>query len=85
VGAAHTFELPFLFELTENEPLTTAQRGLSDSMIRIWTDFARTGRAEWKPTTPTAPNVQSLASGPDGIHPVDFAKNHRYDFWKSLG
>ncbi|MEV8022409.1 hypothetical protein AB0O76_40170 [Streptomyces sp. NPDC086554] len=53
-------------------------------MIRIWTDFAREGRADWKPTTPTAVNAKALASGPGGIRPVDFAKDHRYAFWKSL-
>ncbi|MER7050920.1 carboxylesterase family protein [Streptomyces sp. NPDC000351] len=84
MGAAHTFELPYLFELSEFEPLTDAQRRLSDSMIRIWSDFARTGEAPWKPTTPAAPNAYSLASGPGGSHPVDFAKDHRYGFWKSL-
>jgi para-nitrobenzyl esterase len=84
VGAAHTFELPYLFELDAYESLTPAQQRLSNGMIRIWTDFARTGKADWKPTTPAAPNAQSLASGPGGIHPVDFAKDHRYDFWKSL-
>ncbi|MDR3032568.1 MAG: carboxylesterase family protein, partial [Kitasatospora sp.] len=84
IGAAHTFELPYLFELDAHQPLTQAQRDLSHKMIRIWTDFARTGKANWKPTTPTAPNVQSLASGPGGIHPVDFAKEHQYDFWKTL-
>ncbi|MFE7394149.1 carboxylesterase/lipase family protein [Streptomyces sp. NPDC057582] len=84
VGAAHTFELPYLFELDAYESLTPAQQGLSKEMIRIWTNFARTGKADWKPTTPAAPNAQSLASGPGGIHPVDFTKDHRYDFWKSL-
>ncbi|MFC8128890.1 carboxylesterase/lipase family protein [Streptomyces sp. NPDC057302] len=83
-GAGHVFELPYLFEMDDYEKLDPAQRGLSDAMIRIWTDFARTGKAPWKPTTPTEPNTQALASGPGGIHPVDFAKNHRYDFWKSL-
>ncbi|MFJ6761101.1 carboxylesterase/lipase family protein [Streptomyces sp. NPDC091273] len=84
VGAAHMFELPYLFGLDAYEPLTPAQQGLSHEMIRIWTHFARTGKAGWKPTTQAAPNVQSLASGPGGVHPVDFAKDHRYDFWKSL-
>ncbi|MFD7256368.1 carboxylesterase/lipase family protein [Streptomyces sp. NPDC059874] len=84
VGAAHTFELPYLFELDAYESLTPAQQDLSHEMIRIWTRFARTGKADWKPTTPAAPNVRSLASGPGGIRPVDFAKEHRYDFWKSL-
>ncbi|MFI1245799.1 carboxylesterase/lipase family protein [Streptomyces anulatus] len=84
MGATHTFELPYLFELTEFDPLTEPQQALSDAMIRIWSSFARTGKAPWKPTTPASPNAQSLASGPDGTHPVDFTKDHQYDFWKSL-
>ncbi|MET8331833.1 carboxylesterase family protein [Streptomyces sp. NPDC005181] len=84
VGAAHTIELPYLFELDAYESLTPAQQGLSNAMIRIWTDFARTGEADWKPTTTAEPNAQSLTSGPGGIHPVDFAEDHRYGFWKSL-
>ncbi|WP_327354680.1 carboxylesterase/lipase family protein [Streptomyces sp. NBC_01304] len=85
-GAGHLSELPYLFELAEFESVPDGpHRALSDAMIRIWTEFARTGRADWKPTTPTAPNVQSLASGPGGIRPVDFAKDHRYEFWKALG
>ncbi|MFG2295397.1 carboxylesterase/lipase family protein [Streptomyces sp. NPDC048603] len=87
-GAPHTFELPYIFELAAHEQLTPAQRALSDDMIRIWTDFARTGTpgstADWKPTTPAAVNALSLASGPNGIRPVHFAKDHRYGFWKSL-
>ncbi|WP_418955243.1 carboxylesterase/lipase family protein [Streptomyces tritici] len=84
VGAAHTFELPYLFELDAYTPLTPAQRTLSDEMIRIWAEFARTGRADWRSATPASPNVRSLASGPGGIRPVDFAKDHHDDFWKSL-
>nr|WP_159107513.1 carboxylesterase family protein [Streptomyces rubrogriseus] len=84
MAATHTFELPYLFELTEFDPLTEPQQALSDAMIRIWSNFARTGKAPWKPTTTASPNAQSLASGPDGVHPVDFAKDHQYDFWKSL-
>lgn len=57
VGASHTFELPYLFEVDAYEPLTPAQQGLSNEMIHIWTRFARTGKADWKPTTPAAPNV----------------------------
>jgi para-nitrobenzyl esterase len=83
-GAGHTFELPYLFDLDAYESLTPAQQELAEKMIEIWTDFARTGRAAWKPATPATPNTQSLASGPDGIHPVDFARQHQYDFWKSL-
>lgn len=84
MGAAHTFELPYLFGLDDFEPLTRTQHRLSDRMIDIWTGFAHKGRAPWKPTTPAAPNTQSLASGPNGIRPVDFAANHHYAFWTSL-
>lgn len=83
-GAGHTFELPYLFDLDAYERLNSAQQQLADKMIEIWADFARTGRAPWKPATPAELNTQSLASGPDGIHPVDFAEEHHYDFWKSL-
>ncbi|MFM9370540.1 carboxylesterase/lipase family protein [Streptomyces sp. Da 82-17] len=83
-GAGHTFELPYLFELAEFEPLDPAQRALSDAMIDIWTGFARTGRAPWRPGTPAEPHTRALASGPGGIRPVDFAREHRYDFWTSL-
>ncbi|MER5213186.1 hypothetical protein ABT063_22050 [Streptomyces sp. NPDC002838] len=38
MGAAHTFELPCLFELDAYESLTPAQQTLSTKMIRIWTD-----------------------------------------------
>lgn len=84
-GAMHTFDLPYLFELSAHRPLDVRQRALSAAMIDIWTDFARTGRAPWKPTTPSALNAQALASGPGGIRPVDFAKEHHDAFWKSLG
>ncbi|MET8468358.1 carboxylesterase family protein [Streptomyces sp. NPDC006422] len=84
-GATHTFELPYLFDLAAYQPLDARQRALSAAMIDIWTDFARTGRAPWKPTTESALNARSLASGPGGIRPVDLAKEHHYPFWKSLG
>ncbi|MFZ3598443.1 carboxylesterase/lipase family protein [Streptomyces sp. BH104] len=84
-GAMHTFDLPYLFELSAHRPLDARQRALSAEMIDIWTGFARTGRAPWKPATQSALNAQALASGPGGIRPVDFAKEHHDAFWKSLG
>ncbi|WP_306318929.1 MULTISPECIES: carboxylesterase/lipase family protein [unclassified Streptomyces] len=84
-GAMHTFELPYLFELAAHRPLDARQRALSAAMIDVWSGFARTGRAPWKPGTGSALNAQSLASGPGGIRPVDFAKEHHDSFWKALG
>ncbi|MHB9756970.1 carboxylesterase/lipase family protein [Streptomyces sp. BYX5S] len=84
-GAMHTFELPYLFEISAYQPLDERQRGLSDAMIDIWAGFARTGKAPWQTGTPAVLNAQALASGPGGIRPVDFAKAHHDTFWKSLG
>lgn len=51
-GAAHGFEMPFLFpSLLTEQPLTEAQRALSDRMVGYWTAFARTG----DPNTADAP------------------------------
>ncbi|MCZ4124945.1 carboxylesterase family protein [Streptomyces sp. H39-S7] len=93
-GAAHGFEMPYLFSSFPTErPLTDAQRALSDRMVDYWTNFAHTGN----PNTPDAPHwpaqrsssplaqpVQSLAPGPGGIHPVDVGAAHHCSFWDRL-
>ncbi|MFG2342222.1 carboxylesterase/lipase family protein [Streptomyces yangpuensis] len=93
-GAAHGFEMPFLFASFPTErPLNDGERALSDRMVGYWTNFARTG----DPNTPGAPlwpalrassahapSVQSLAPGPGGIHPVDAWSAHACSFWDRL-
>lgn len=93
-GAAHGFEMPYLFTAFPTErPLDDGQRALSDRMAGYWTNFARTGN----PNTPDAPfwpvlrassphaaSVQSLAPGPGGIHPVDAHSAHGCSFWDGL-
>ncbi|WP_329312351.1 carboxylesterase family protein [Streptomyces sp. NBC_01278] len=91
-GAAHGFELPFLFSSVQTEePLTDAQHALSDQMVDYWTNFAHTGT----PNAPDAPlwpvlrsesprsqqPVQSLAPGPGAIHTVDPDSAHHCQFW----
>ncbi|WP_328960471.1 carboxylesterase/lipase family protein [Streptomyces virginiae] len=93
-GAAHGFEMPFLFSSFPTErPLTDAQRALSDRMVDYWTDFARTGNPNasdaplWPllhPSSPLARPVQSLAPGAGGIHPVDAYSAHHCSFWDRL-
>lgn len=82
-GAAHGFELPYLFTIT---PLGEAQQGLSDRMTGYWTGFARTG----VPATPGAPRwprlgaaarVLSLAPGADGIRAVGGRAEHHCALW----
>ncbi|MFF3609927.1 carboxylesterase/lipase family protein [Streptomyces sp. NPDC002463] len=93
-GAAHGFEMPFLFTSFPTErPLNDGQRALSDRMVGYWTNFARTGNPNtvdaplWpalRASSPHAPSVQSLAPGPGGIHPVDAYSAHQCSFWDRL-
>ncbi|MFE0632230.1 carboxylesterase/lipase family protein [Streptomyces sp. NPDC058864] len=94
-GAAHGFEMPYLFSSVPTErPLTDEQRALSDRMVGYWTDFAHTGDPNspgaplWpvlRPSSPVARSVQSLAPGPGGIHPVDAYAAHHCAFWDRAG
>ncbi|MEV6578539.1 carboxylesterase family protein [Streptomyces sp. NPDC051582] len=93
-GAAHGFELPYLFSSIPTErPLTDAQRALSGQMVDYWTDFARTGTPNgpgdppWpvlRPGSPRSGPVLSLAPGRGAIHPVDADSAHHCRFWDSL-
>ncbi|WP_037844631.1 carboxylesterase/lipase family protein [Streptomyces sp. NRRL F-2747] len=93
-GAAHGFEMPFLFaSFPTAKPLSDAQRDLSDRMVGYWTHFARTGDPNtpgapaWpvlRPSSPDGRSVQSLAPGPGGIHPVDAESAHHCSFWGGL-
>ncbi|MEU2021425.1 carboxylesterase family protein [Streptomyces sp. NPDC016469] len=90
-GAAHGFELPYLFSSVPTErPLTDAQSTLSDRMIDYWASFARTGN----PNTPGAPRwpalsatgpVLSLAPGPGAVHVGDTYDAHHCAFWHAAG
>ncbi|MFB7259641.1 carboxylesterase/lipase family protein [Streptomyces nojiriensis] len=82
-GAAHGFELPYLFTIA---PLSGPQRQLADRMSGYWTAFARTG----VPAAPGAPrwprdrtpaSVLSLAPGAGGIRTVDARAEHHCALW----
>ncbi|MGW6784528.1 carboxylesterase/lipase family protein [Streptomyces sp. NPDC054987] len=82
-GAAHGFELPYLFTIT---PLGAAQQGLADRMAGYWTGFARTGvpAAPGAPPWPrlgTSARVLSLAPGADGVRTVDARAEHHCALW----
>lgn len=89
-GAAHGFELAYLFSAVPTEqPLTDAQSTLSDRMIDYWASFARTG----DPSTPGAPRwpalrttgpVLSLAPGPGAVRTGDAYGGHRCAFWDGV-
>ncbi|GAA4896723.1 para-nitrobenzyl esterase [Stackebrandtia albiflava] len=89
-GAYHNADISYLFRDPEFEAeLSPAQLRLSDTMIDYWTAFARNG----DPRTPGAPEwerfdttgtVLGLAPGDGGIAPVDFAAEHRLEFWERM-
>ncbi|MFE6977967.1 carboxylesterase/lipase family protein [Streptomyces sp. NPDC057682] len=87
-GAAHGFELPYLFSAVPTEqPLTEAQRALSDRMIDYWASFAHTGNPRtrgaphWPAQRGTGP-VLSLAPGPGAIRTTDAYDAHHCAFWR---
>lgn len=77
LGAAHTFELPYLFDLDGHPAaLTPAQKSLSDQMVDAWAAFVHGSPL---PTWP-AGSVVTLAA--DGLHPDPaFATDHHCPFW----
>ncbi|MEW2556026.1 carboxylesterase family protein [Streptomyces zhihengii] len=93
-GAAHGFEMPYLFSALPTErPLTDAQRALSDRMVDYWTAFARTGSPNaaglprWpvlRPSSLPTRSVQSLAPGPGGVRPVDVYSTHHCSLWDGV-
>ncbi|MET7827133.1 carboxylesterase family protein [Streptomyces sp. NPDC005386] len=93
-GAAHGFEMPYLFPSFPTErPLTGEQSALSDRMVGYWTNFARTGNPNtagaprwpaFRVSSPLRPSVQSLASGRGGIRPVDAFTAHGCSLWDRL-
>ncbi|MBZ4318714.1 carboxylesterase/lipase family protein [Streptomyces huiliensis] len=84
-GAAHGFELTYLFDVPA--PFTAAQRTLSARMTDAWTRFARTSvpGPGWPRFGGGAPRVQSLAPGAGGIRPVDASAAHHCAFWERHG
>jgi para-nitrobenzyl esterase len=86
-GAAHAFELPYLFTLFGGLTLTPAQQRLADDMRGYWTGFAASGapRATGTPFWPrfTPERVQSLDLPRPHVE-SDFAADHHCGFWSAV-
>ncbi|MBB4684434.1 carboxylesterase/lipase family protein [Amycolatopsis jiangsuensis] len=88
LGAYHTAELPYLFDVADLPlRLTAEQQRLSQRMIGFWAEFARTGNPNGhSPTTswPRLPAAVSLGDGrADVTSTAEFAAEHDWDFWKT--
>lgn len=87
IAAAHTMELSYLFHQSE---LTTAQRTVSDLMIRYWTNFARKGdpNGEGLPNWPAyQPDKQAVMrfDSHNVRADLDFFSRYKCKFWAEQG
>ncbi|MEV6557465.1 carboxylesterase/lipase family protein [Nocardia sp. NPDC051756] len=87
LGAAHAFELPYLFDLDQiPAPATPAQKDLSDKMIRYWAAFVRTGdpNSRGLPDWPRHTGDQALVLEPEKSTTTDLARTHHCDLWSGI-
>jgi para-nitrobenzyl esterase len=89
VGASHSLELRYLFDIGNAPPLNPAQRALADQMIDYWTRFVTSGspQAPGQPDWPTfdAATGRVLSLQPDGSRVITtFGQEHQCAFWASV-
>lgn len=88
VGASHSLELRYLFDVGGAPPLNPAQQKLSDQMIDYWAQFVTHGspRADGQPDWPAIGAAESVMSlQPDGSRMItDFSQIHHCQFWAGL-
>ncbi|MGV0741178.1 carboxylesterase/lipase family protein [Mycolicibacterium sp. XJ870] len=88
VGASHSLELRYLFDVGGAPPLNPAQQTLSDQMIRYWSEFVRSGNpaAHDQPAWPALDGAgERMSLRPDGSRMMDgFEQEHQCPFWDAL-
>jgi para-nitrobenzyl esterase len=93
-GAAHTFEIQYLFSGYHGatgtvHPLNTAQKKLSDDMVSYWTTFAKTGNPnsretpDWPGYNSNKDQYQALQL-PRPVVTSTYSTRHKCDFWDGL-
>ncbi|MDX1884609.1 carboxylesterase/lipase family protein [Mycolicibacterium sp. 120270] len=91
VGASHSLELRYIFEVGGAEPMTPEQQALSDQMLDYWSRFVTdaapdaVGHPAWPPLGTDTAEQPWMSLQPDGSRVVtDFAGNHQCEFWANL-
>jgi para-nitrobenzyl esterase len=89
VGASHSLELRYLFNIGGAPPLDPAQRALSDQMIAYWSQFVTSGapKAANQPDWPVARGEHApwMTLRPDGSRiTTGFEQSHQCEFWATL-
>ncbi|MBU9763664.1 carboxylesterase family protein [Mycobacterium sp. TNTM28] len=90
VGASHSLELRYLFDVGGAPPLNAVQQRLSDEMLDYWSAFVRDGRpaVDGLPDWPGfdaagPPSRMSLQPGGSRVN-NGFALEHQCAFWAAL-
>ncbi|HEV7422617.1 MAG TPA: carboxylesterase family protein [Mycobacterium sp.] len=88
VGASHSLELRYLFDIGGAPALNPAQQVLSDQMIDYWSQFVATGAPTvgQQPDWPELGAVDNrLSLQPEDVRVItDFDQTHQCPFWASL-
>jgi para-nitrobenzyl esterase len=86
VGAGHSLELRYLFDVGGAPPLSPEQQRLSNEMIGHWSEFVSTGTpgTDWPALRGGEPSVV-MSLQPDGNRvDANFEQEHQCPFWASL-
>lgn len=91
VGASHSLELRYLFDVGDAPPLNPAQQRLADQMIDYWAQFVATGspsvagQPDWPQLGDDPAAGERMSLQPDGSRVItSFEKTHQCPFWASL-
>jgi para-nitrobenzyl esterase len=84
VGASHSLELRYLFDIGGAPPLDPAQRKLSDQMIDYWAHFVSTAEPgpQWPEFGPDKKRL-SFQAGASTVT-TDYDESHQCAFWASV-
>lgn len=84
VGASHSLELRYLFDIGGAPPLNPAQQTLSDTMIDDWSRFVASGSPGW-PAADGSADSPRMSLQSSGSHMAEgFAQEHQCPFWAGL-
>lgn len=86
VGASHSLELRYLFDVGGAPPLNPAQQRLSDQMIDYWSAFVRFGEptADGEPAWPTFDGGRMSLQADGSRVENDYAHVHQCPLWVGL-
>jgi para-nitrobenzyl esterase len=82
-GAAHAYELPYLFRMSDAIVLSPAQQKLATAMRGLWSGFAASGNANWPRYNPATQQLLSLVP-PKPVLEQGFASAHKCAFWSQF-